>query len=272
MVIKVGINNGAVTKNVAVSGEQTVVKKLTVGNSDAKVVRLPEGDTVTAGVGSQTIIKSVTVGRPISSPINADDNLTRRLLFQGDTGSDTLYFASNTLSLVGGTGLSSTVTNNQVQYSLDSSGVTSGTYGSATRIPILSIDRYGRVDSAGSVEISTGGDISNIIYDSATGALTINTSNGSTFIDSINLNPFTTNDLIEGSNLYYTDERVDDRVNNLLLAGEAIGLTYNDSAGTLQMSVELATATNPGAASFDSSQFAITAGAVALNLVDGGSY
>ena len=65
MVIKVGINNGAVTKNVAVSGEQTVVKKLTVGNSDAKVVRLPEGDTVTAGVGSQTIIKSVTVGRPI---------------------------------------------------------------------------------------------------------------------------------------------------------------------------------------------------------------
>ena len=38
------------------------------------------------------------------------------------------------------------------------------------------------------------------------------------------------------------------------------------------MSVELATATNPGAASFDSSQFAVTAGAVALNLDDGGSY
>ena len=43
----------------------------------------------------------------------------------------------------------------------------------------------------------------------------------------------TTTDLTEGSNLYYTNERVDDRVNALLTAGSNITLTYNDTANTL---------------------------------------
>ena len=36
-----------------------------------------------------------------------------------------------------------------------------------------------------------------------------------------------------GSNLYYTDERVDDRVSSLLVAGSNITLTYNDSLNTM---------------------------------------
>ena len=43
----------------------------------------------------------------------------------------------------------------------------------------------------------------------------------------------TTTNLSEGSNLYYTNERVDDRVSNLLTAGSNITLTYNDAANTL---------------------------------------
>jgi len=43
-----------------------------------------------------------------------------------------------------------------------------------------------------------------------------------------------TDDIGEGtSNLYFTDERVDDRVNGLLTAGSNITLTYDDSANTL---------------------------------------
>lgn len=46
--------------------------------------------------------------------------------------------------------------------------------------------------------------------------------------------PADTDDLSEGAtNLYYTAERVDDQVNNLLVAGTNITLTYNDAAGTL---------------------------------------
>ena len=42
-----------------------------------------------------------------------------------------------------------------------------------------------------------------------------------------------TDDIGEGSNQYFTNERVDDRVNALLTAGSNVSLTYNDSANTL---------------------------------------
>ncbi len=48
------------------------------------------------------------------------------------------------------------------------------------------------------------------------------------------LSGFTTDDLVEGStNLYFTEERVDDQVDSLLAAGNGITLTYNDAAGSL---------------------------------------
>ena len=58
----------------------------------------------------------------------------------------------------------------------------------------------------------------------------------------------TTNDLTEHStnNLYYTDERVDDRVNALIADGEGITTTYDDAAGTLTVAVEDSSATNKG--------------------------
>jgi len=48
--------------------------------------------------------------------------------------------------------------------------------------------------------------------------------------------PTSTSALAEGSNLYFTDERVDDRVNNLLQAGTNINLAYDDNANTLTIS------------------------------------
>lgn len=49
----------------------------------------------------------------------------------------------------------------------------------------------------------------------------------------VNMGAFSTSDLIEGSNKYYTDERVDDRVNALITAGSNITTTYDDANGTL---------------------------------------
>lgn len=42
-----------------------------------------------------------------------------------------------------------------------------------------------------------------------------------------------TGDLTEGGNLYYTSERVDDRVSNLIVAGTSISSTYDDVNNTL---------------------------------------
>ena len=46
------------------------------------------------------------------------------------------------------------------------------------------------------------------------------------------LTNYTTTDLIEGTNLYFTDERVDDRVASLMTPGTNITMHYDDIAGT----------------------------------------
>ena len=46
----------------------------------------------------------------------------------------------------------------------------------------------------------------------------------------------TTSDITEGTNLYFTDERVDDRVSSLIQGGSNITVTYDDLANTLTIS------------------------------------
>ena len=76
---------------------------------------------------------------------------------------------------------------------------------------------------------------------SATGDLSYNASTG-VFSYTIpttiaSLSNHDTDDLAEGSNLYFTNERVDDRVNNLFVAGTGITKAYNDSANSYTLSV-----------------------------------
>jgi hypothetical protein len=47
-----------------------------------------------------------------------------------------------------------------------------------------------------------------------------------------------TTDITEGTNLYYTDARVDDRVSSLLVAGTNVSLSYDDNANTLTISAD----------------------------------
>jgi len=54
-----------------------------------------------------------------------------------------------------------------------------------------------------------------------------------TFTITVDLSELSTTTLPEGSNLYYTNERVDDRVAALLVEGANITLTYDDGANTL---------------------------------------
>ena len=86
--------------------------------------------------------------------------------------------------------------------------------------------------------------------------------------------------------VYKRQERVDDRLNNLLLAGEGIDLTYDDAGNSLTIAGELASLTNPGVAAFggyadgDSAgasgtlrQFQVSAaGNVWIAAIDGGTY
>ena len=56
----------------------------------------------------------------------------------------------------------------------------------------------------------------------------------------VSLSPFDTGDLAEGSNLYFTNERVDDRVAALIQDGTGLSWTYVDGSDTLTGNVSLA--------------------------------
>ena len=58
------------------------------------------------------------------------------------------------------------------------------------------------------------------------------------------LSGLTTDDLTEGSsNFYYTDEKVDDRVNALIVGGAGVDTAYDDTAGTLTLTADLSEVT-----------------------------
>ena len=94
----------------------------------------------------------------------------------------------------------------------------------------------------------------------ANSAVTIN-SNSVNLGGSITLDA---DDFAEGTNKFYTDERVDDRVNALITDGEGITTTYNDGSNTLTLAAELATTSNKGVASFTSDMFDVSSGVVSL--------
>jgi len=123
-----------------------------------------------------------------------------------------------------------------------------------------------QVKALGITNAMLGGSIANAKL--ANSSVTINSTSlalgGSLTLD--------TGDFAESGNLFYTDERVDDRINALFQAGEGIDLTYNDSANTFTVDAEIATATNRGVASFATANFTVASGAVTVTGIDGGTY
>ena len=85
-------------------------------------------------------------------------------------------------------------------------------------------------DARGRASFSAAGDLS---YNASTGAFSYTTP---TTIAS--LSNHDTDDVAEGStNKYYTDERVDDRIDALIIAGTGVTKVYDDGANTYTLSV-----------------------------------
>ena len=102
------------------------------------------------------------------------------------------------------------------RFSITATGVTAGTYGSATQIPVLTISAEGQIDSAGLVSVAG---VSSTTYDSATGVLTINTADGNSFL----------------TTLHDSDDRISEIRNAISASGD---LSYNANTGVFSFDVE----------------------------------
>jgi len=97
-------------------------------------------------------------------------NVATSFTVAGDSGSSqTITSGIDTLSILGGVGLSSATTSDTVTVNLDNTSVTSGSYGAAGTVGTFTVDAQGRLTAAGNTTISiTGSQISDL----ATAAVT----------------------------------------------------------------------------------------------------
>ena len=106
---------------------------------------------------------------------------------------------------------------------------TAGTYGSQSSVARFTVDASGFVDSISSVTINA---LSSVSFDSATKTLSLGTTGGTTYNARIGLSGFSTTDLSEGTNEYYTDAKVRGAI-SITDAGGDGSLGYNASTGVI---------------------------------------
>ncbi len=105
------------------------------------------GDTLTAGNITWTFNSTVGVWQN-----NVIGLSGASITISADSGSnDTVTLGVDTLTIAGGTGLTSTVSDNQVSVALDNTSVSAGTYGTSSSIPQFTVDSQGRITSATTV-------------------------------------------------------------------------------------------------------------------------
>jgi len=219
--------------NLTPDGSGTVIVESAVLNTDVAGTAVLDDDTF-ATASSTTLATSESIKTYVDTQITAED-----LDLTTDSGTIAIDLDSETLSIVGGEGVDTSATGNIVTIT--------GEDASTSNKGVASFDATHFDVTAGAVNIQADA-IDDTLIDWGTGT-----------------NQVSTDDVPEGaSNLWYTDERVDDRVSNLVVDGEGITTTYNDSAGTFTIDAEDATDSNKGVASFANTDFTVTTGAVGI--------
>ena len=165
---------------------------------------------------------------------------------------DSDFNTSLDAAALNGTGLSYDSATNTL--SITNTGVAAGTYGSASQVPVFTVNEQGQLDSAGTVSVAG---VSTFTFDSANATLNIGTADGGSFNARIGLTNFSTTDLSEGDNLYYTTARADSAFDDRLATkttadvAEGTNLYYTTARADSAFDDRLATKTTTDVAEGD---------------------
>ena len=128
-------------------------------NTNGNVILDPNGTgTVDVSTSKITSVVDPTANQDAATKKYVDDQFGGAAVIftiQDDAATTDTVSGQETLTFNGDDWLTTTVTDNTVTITHDTSGVTAGTYGSATQIPVFTVDNRGHIDSAGSVSVAT---------------------------------------------------------------------------------------------------------------------
>jgi hypothetical protein len=242
------LNNRVLVKDQTTATQNGFYKVTTVGSGSAAFVltRTPDANEASEITGGAfTFVEEGTA--------NADNGYVATHNGTPTLGTDNITFDQFSGAGQISAGAALTKTGNTIDVAVDDSSIQVS--GDAIQVKALGITNGMLAGSIANAKLAN----SSVTINSTAVAL-----GGSITLD--------TGDFAESGNLFYTDERVDDRINALFVAGEGIDLTYNDSSNTFTVDAELATASNKGVASFASANFTVSSGAVTVTGIDGGTY
>src|SRR6056300_1618060 len=122
------------------------------GGSGQVVTAISTSTSLDGGSASDaTLPTQLAVKTYVDAQVTAQD-----LDFQGDNGGAlSIDLDSETLTISGDTGITTTGSGNTIEIDLDDTAVTPGAYGSQTQIPTFTVDQQGRLTAASTVAVAT---------------------------------------------------------------------------------------------------------------------
>lgn len=179
---------------------------------------------------------------------NTFTGVSSDLNISANTGTDVVSLVTESLRIVGTNGISTSIasSSNTINVNLDTSGITAGAYGSASKVPQLVIDAQGRVTSASNVNVAG---VSAFNYHSGNANFQIATADGGSFTASIGQDlgtaaNVTFQHLTVSGNLTVTGTTTTISANNLVVEDNLIYL--NDASSNTNVDLGFAGNYNDG--------------------------